>query len=550
MNLNRPILCGAIKPMKNIALILLLNLVCFNFQVFGQIDDPLKEGIEKIIVKIDSGETSYRGSNFISPEELIRFYQERQHSPAWWWNGSLMAQASEGLNLIASAYSDGLDPNDYHYQKLTVLNEVAKKKPSQRNKLEFEILLTDGLLTYMRHLYNGKVNHNCPYVGWYAECKELEINYSSYLSDAITHFSLAQQITKLLPLNNGYIKLKKALSQYRQLNAILPISIESLAENPIIKDQLIENGDLSDIHSKEPGALSNAVISFKARHGLEATDEVDNTMLTALNIKLDERINTILANMERWRWLPTQLEYKYVVVNIANFELDVIVNQSSVWNTKVVVGRPDRKTPVLSSDIFGVLLNPEWTVPPTILYEDILSLKGNIPSYLTKNHIEVLDYKGLAIPPDSLPWATYTNNISFPYILKQKAGDWNALGKIKFIMPNSYSVYLHDTPSKNLFSQKERALSSGCIRVSNPFELAKLLFEMEQNPKEIMMGKIKNSGETQSLYFKEPIKIHILYWTSWVDTKGRTCFRDDIYDIDKWLIKELKSTPEPYKSND
>ena len=430
---------------------------------------------------------------------------------------------------------------------MSELYKTIEKRPSHGSKLAFEILLSDGLLTYMRHLYNGKVIHNYPHVRWYAEYKELEINYSAYLSDAIANFSLSQHMSELIPLNEGYIQLKKALSHYRLLNSKL--STESLLENNMIEEKLIENGYLQEDYGKDSSVLSNAIINFKEHHGLEATNVVDKSMLAELNIKLEERINTILANLERWRWLPTQLEYKYVLVNIANFELDIIVNQQSVWNTKVIVGRPERKTPVLSTEIYGVLINPDWTVPPTILKEDILPLKGDIPSYLNKNNIEVIDHNGLAIRSDSLPWSTYKSIISFPYLLRQKPGEWNALGRIKFIMPNSYLVYLHDTPAKALYLKKERAFSSGCIRVSNPFELAKLLFEMEQNPEGITLEKIKNSGETQKLYFKEPIKIHVLYWTSWVDDKGSIYFSHDIYDMDEWLIKELKSTPKPYKVN-
>jgi L,D-transpeptidase YcbB len=528
-------------------------------QVLSQPIYPLKDSIRKVVTELSNGKTSIDGYQLISPEEVVRLYDQNSFSSLWWWNDHLDTQVDEAVKLLSTSYREGLMPNDYHYDELIgIIKTIRQYKSgniSDRIKLQLEFLLSDGLLTYARHVYGGKVDHECLNAVWDADCKELEINYSTYVLDAFRHFSLTESFEKLKPTNEGYIKLKDALQYYRHLAAahsnVEMFDPSSTMDNKLILNEiwtsqkLIVNGDLKEENFRNSDSIVAAVINFKKRHGLEENHDLDTATINELNKSLNIRINTIMANLERWRWLPTHLEDKYMIVNIANFDLKVVDNGKTVWGNNVIVGQHYRQTPVLSAKILGVTINPDWTVPPTILKEDILPRGKQIPSYLKKNHIEVLDHQGKLINPDSVQWQSL-NVKYFPYILRQKPGAFNALGKIKFIMPNSHFVYLHDTPTKGLFKRPERTFSSGCIRVEQPYLLAQFLFEADQNMDDKSLYKLRDKEITQDLWLKEPWKIHILYWTSWVDEVENINFRKDIYHRDTRLVKMLKSPPLPY----
>jgi L,D-transpeptidase YcbB len=530
-------------------------------KVLSQPIYPLKDSIQKVVTELNSGKTSIDGYQLISPEEVVRLYDQNSFSPLWWWNDNLATQVDEAVKLLLTSYREGLFPKDYHYDELIdIIKSIRQNKSgkiSDRIKVQFEFLLTDGLLTYARHVYGGKVDHECLNAVWDADCKELEINYSTYVLDAFRHFSLTESFEKLKPTNEGYIKLKHALQYYRHLaashsNAEMLDPSSTMDNTFILNDlwtnqKLIVNGDLKEENFHNSDSIEVAVVKFKNRHGLEENHDLDTATINELNKSLNARINSIIANLERWRWLPTHLEDKYMIVNIANFDLKVIVNGKTAWGNNVIVGQHYRQTPVLSAKILGVTINPDWTVPPTILKEDILPKGKQIPSYLRKNNIEVLDHQGKLVNPDSVQWQSL-NGKYFPYILRQKPGAFNALGKIKFIMPNSHFVYLHDTPTKGLFKRSERTFSSGCIRVAQPYLLAQFLFEADQNMNDKRLYKLRDEEITQDLWLKEPWKIHILYWTSWVDEVETVNFRKDIYHRDARLIKMLKSPPLPYCS--
>jgi len=529
-----------------------LNLLTFTTQ--GQSDYPLKNSIEKIISDLKYEKTSVGNHRIISREEIVMLYEDNTFSSLWWGRSRLNVQVDEAMSLLNTAYDEGLDPSDYHYEELVDLMKVIKqerpRKVSQQTKIAFEFLLTDGLLTYAAHLYGGKVHPDSFDSDWYADGKELEINYYGYLLNAISSNSLIQGSDKLESKNEGYVKLKQALQYYRQLSHSytgmemydppLIIDNETLLNDRWIRKRLVENGDLKQAYINHSDSTIAAILSFKKRHGLEENDDLDAVVIQELKIALDDRINTILINLERWRWLPTNLESDYIVVNIANFDLRVIANGTVKMKTRVIVGKTNRQTPVLSSNISGVIINPTWTVPPTILKEDILPLGNGVPGYLDKNRIQVLDYQGQIVHPDSIAWQTLTPE-RFPYVLRQKPSAGNALGTIKFIMPGKMLIYLHDTPAKALFNQRERAFSSGCIRVQKPYALAQLLFKLDQNMDGDALYKLRDKQETESVVLRKPWKTHILYWTSWVDADGIVHFRKDIYNRDKQLIEVLQT---------
>jgi len=263
--------------------------------------------------------------------------------------------------------------------------------------------------------------------------------------------------------------------------------------------------------------------------------------VAAFTVPEEERIRQLEINMERWRWLPRELGARYLLVNIANFTLEVVEHHHPVLTMRAIVGRPDRRTPVLRSALSQVVLSPYWHVPPRIALQDKLPLIRKHPGYLAHHGFQV--FRGnQAVDPATIPWSQVTRT-HFPYMLRQRPGATNALGRIKFLFPNPFDVYLHDTPSRELFHASVRAFSSGCIRLEKPLELAAYL--LREDPA-WTPNKIRTAVERpreQVVHLAIPLSVYVLYSTAWVEADGSVHFRPDLYERDKVLGKRLGSIP-------
>ena len=282
--------------------------------------------------------------------------------------------------------------------------------------------------------------------------------------------------------------------------------------------------------------IEQAVKNFQRRHNLTPTGVVTAETLAALNISADIRAKQIARNLERWRQLPKDLGHRHIAVNVPNFTLEVVENDRPVMDMKVVVGKmiEDRSTPTFSAQMKYVVLNPYWNVPKTIAEKELFPMSRKNPQYFAKNNFTISKIPaGAKQIPD--PTATDGSMISVPtyqYRLRQEPGPKNALGRIKFMFPNDHSVYLHDTPSKELFNRTVRAFSHGCIRIEKPVELAE--YVLRSSPKgtpDYIAAALKRRKE-QTVWLPEPIPVHIQYWTAWVDDNGGLQFRNDIYGYD------------------
>ena len=317
-----------------------------------------------------------------------------------------------------------------------------------------------------------------------------------------------------------------------------------------LRSRLIVSGDF------EPGntvsdtdlfdeALEQALKGCQERHGLDVDGIVGRATLGALNVSAEDRVRQIGLNMERWRWLPQDLGERYILVNIANFELDVIEQDQLVMAMRIIVGRDYRRTPVFSDKMTYLVLSPYWQVPPTIAMKDKLPLIKKDPEYLIKENMRVFLGWGAdakEIDPRTIDWSTIDAK-NFRYRLRQDPGPRNALGGTKFMFPNKYDVYIHDTPSRELFAKATRAFSSGCIRIEKPIELAEyLLKEDPQWTRETILAAIDKRLE-KTVKLSKPIILHLLYWTAWASEDGSVQFRDDIYGRDKRLNEALREQP-------
>jgi L,D-transpeptidase YcbB len=286
--------------------------------------------------------------------------------------------------------------------------------------------------------------------------------------------------------------------------------------------------------------MESAVRAFQRRHGLDADGAIGKKTIIAMNVPVEERVRQITLNMERFRWIPDDLGDDHIFVNMAGFELDYVVQGVTRLAMRVVVGRQYRETPIFSDRIRYLEFNPTWTVPPKIAANDIMAKIRKDPNYLISGNYEV--YAGWQdssprLDPSKIDWSAIPKG-KFPYRLRQAPGEKNALGQVKFMFPNEFDVYLHDTPARELFRKSVRTFSSGCIRLEKPVTLAEAVLQADgQDPRRVR--EILQSKKTTRINLATPLPVHLAYLTAWIGEGGTIEFRDDIYGRDALLAKAL-----------
>ena len=351
------------------------------------------------------------------------------------------------------------------------------------------------------------------------------------------------------PANEYYLKLKEKLKYYRSIQKnegfpkiVTTKKVLKVAQSDScllkVKEYLVLTEDLkrNDKTIIFTDTLATAISNFQRRTGLKEDGEIGPSTIAELNKPIDFRIKQIMINMERLRWLPDEIENDFLLINIPEFKLHVFENGKKSWDFKVVVGKAATKTSIFSGSISQIILNPYWNVPKSIIRNEMLPIIKRNPNYLSKNNFEVISGNKI-INPSTINWYNYKKNI--PYAIRQKPGDDNALGKIKFVFPNNFSIYLHDTPSKNLFNETKRAFSHGCIRAQEPKKLALYLLRNDKNWNEKKLDSIFSENKTFNIALQPNMPIYIVYFTAWVNSSGELNFRNDIYNLDKQLEKEI-----------
>jgi murein L,D-transpeptidase YcbB/YkuD len=501
-----------------------------------------------------------------NPKLLLDFYLQRNLQPVWVTEDGLSKKAEVFIKTIIEADHEGLDSSTYHRDKILALNTNVEFnslldgfEPAKR--AELELLLTDAFFSYGFHLSEGMVEPNPTDFDWHI--KKPKKNLLKTLQTLLQNEKLEDLVDLLQPHHSGYLRLKSALLKYQKIKNsggwhIVP-SGPKLRRGDVgkrvaaLRSRLIISGDLSDLKSDNEEyfdeALENSVKKFQARNGVKIDGVVGSTTLSVLNISVEDRIEQIKLNMERWRWLPQDLGKRYLMVNTANFELDIIENGQSVTSTRAIVGKKKRPTPALSQKITYMELNPYWNIPHKIAINDILPCIKEDPNYLTDKNIRIFENwenGAKEINPESIEWDTVTKE-NFAYKLRQDPANSNALGHIKFMFPNEFSIYLHGTPAPELFNETKRTFSSGCIRIEKPIELAAYLLTDNSKWTYEKLTDAVSSKKTRTIFLSDPMNIHILYWTAWVDKDGTVNFRDDIYGRDRQLniaLNEKLHTPE------
>ena len=310
-----------------------------------------------------------------------------------------------------------------------------------------------------------------------------------------------------------------------------------------LKNALITTGDLkqdtgsSSIYDTN---LEMAVQRFQLRHGLDTNGIADKKTLQHLNTPIEDRIAQVRVNLERWRWFPSQLEDSHIMVNIPEYRVRMMHNDSQIFEMDVVVGKPKHMTPVFSETMKQVVFAPTWTVPGSITNEELIPIEKRSPGYLEREQIDFFRHtsSGLKRVPRSQITRETLDQSPLPYVLRQRAGDKNVLGKVKFMFPNKHAVYMHDTQAKKLFGEPQRAFSHGCIRLSNPDLMAYVIMQLD-GYQQSEVNDFMALTDTTNVNLDTHIPVHIAYFTAWQDEYGMMHFRDDIYKQDQRLIQAL-----------
>jgi len=491
------------------------------------------------------------------------FYERRGYKAAWCMENDFLPHTYELIRCLRDANEHGLNPDDYHLQRMKMLVANLESFLSSNHKLnlvmlaQLDLLCTDAFLVFGSHLVSGKVNPETIDSEWMASKRE--VNMLDLIESAIQTGQITRTFDVLLPRHTGYELLSNHLKKYYEIESkggwpkISQWATDKFDPNDPslskLQYRLRISGDLANQKSKDQqnifSVLETSIRLFQYRHGLEITGRLDSLTLYELNIPVEERIRQLKINLERWRWLPQDLGNPYVIINIPNFELDLIKENKSILQMRVVVGKPYRRTPVFSDKITYLVFNPYWYVPKNIAVNDILPQIRQDIDYFSSKKMRVFyhDYEPASeIDPSTINW-TGISKENFNYLLRQDPGPLNALGNVKFMFPNKFNVYLHDTPSRDLFEKTERTFSSGCIRASKPIELAEYLVSNNSSYPLNYINTLISSGIEQTLTLNKPMPIHIQYWTAWVDVNGILHFRKDIYNRDETLYDALIESP-------
>jgi murein L,D-transpeptidase YcbB/YkuD len=553
------------KRYLKLNLLLFCQMAFLGFTAFSQ-ESPVSNEI-RVLLEGDSTYLNYifNDSPLRSKSQLFDFYSGTGFLPGWSENAKLSCNALEMRLLIQNAEFDGLLPEDYHLRSIDVFFEkfFAGIALTHLELARVDLLLSDAFIIYAHHIFGGKVHPEHINNSWEIRQKRNEPKVLDKLRLAIPSGNVRKQLFSLQPKfpiykrmrasMKKYIRLRKQLAGQEWEKIIINEPIKLLQANPDIKkirQRLYFWGDLDIFKSKDgtgdtyDTGMMESVKLFQARNGLQPDGILDIATIDALNNSPQDLVRQVSVNMERLRWLPDTTLKEVILVNIANFSMDYIRKTDTLLHSNAIVGKTYRKTPVFNAPMSYLVFSPTWTVPSTILKNDVLPSVRKDINYLATKKMRILDYSGREISPTDINWKSVDSQ-NFKYMIRQDPGKENALGRVKFMFPNKHNVYIHDTPSRMLFYKEDRALSSGCIRIQQPFELAKLLLEDQPLWTDDLIKEALAGNKEQSVSLTRKIPVVIIYLTFWTNSKGEAQVRKDIYSRDQELYALMQAPLNP-----
>ncbi len=480
--------------------------------------------------------------NFLNRETELKtyadqfqdFYLARNYTYAWFDSSGLAEQAHNFMNLLSNSIaqlndSSLYDPTLFKDYERMLVDSGKSLTPAQ--KLQTELRFTGQFFQYAAKTYKGS-DIDVAELGWFIPRKKIDL--TALLDSSLRNKAVEPE--RFAPLNSQYKKLQQALQQFVQLQTntdstdTIPHVLQPIKKGMedarifAIKSRLIVYGDLAahDSSNIYNDSCVNAVKRFQRRTGLAADGQIGNRLIEELNTPVATRIQQLLVNMERARWLPPESDSNYVVVNIPEYKLHVYDSGKLQYDMNVIVGSATNNTVIFNGNLKYIVFSPYWNVPSSIVQKEILPAMQRNPAYLDKNHMEI------------------TGGSKNSPSIRQKPGPWNSLGLVKFLFPNSYSIYFHDTPNRNLFSANNRSLSHGCIRLGEPKKFAEYLLRNDTTywtSKRI--DSCMNLPKEKWVTLSKPLPVFILYFTAWVDKNGVLNFRRDIYGHDRKMADKL-----------
>ncbi len=520
------------------------------------------EGVSQALMDIQerlflegSGRDIFPGASIYQSDFIHEFYELADYQPVW----TDSEYALQMLDLLHDSELEGLNPADYHYDTLQKLRSEYQEPWSDKDQLraQAEMLLTDGILLYARHLNQGKVDPRTLDESWNYTRREFDPQQAApQLLEAIRNRKVAETLDAMKPDLAFYRLMKHALVDYRRRaveETFVPVpenKVLRLGDNhpnvTPLKRRLKQMGYLPQSASESAQfdqQLEQAVRRMQQENALDVDGIVGEQGFALMNLTFEERIDRLRVNLDRLRWISQDISTDFIVVNIAGFELYYIQDGALRWTTPVMVGTINTRTPIFQAQLKYLEFNPTWNAPRSIVGRSLLPKFRANPQYVVDKGYRLLDGQGRPVDPLSLDWSRYTAG-NFPYRVVQMPGPANAMGQVKFMFPNRHAVYLHDTPSRSLFSRSQRAFSAGCIRVKEPLELARVLLDDPQRWSAGQIQALVDSGAPrQHVQMERDVDVMLMYWTVSPVDGERLRFSADIYGLDPAALQALDAAP-------
>ncbi|HET8962364.1 MAG TPA: L,D-transpeptidase family protein [Chitinophagales bacterium] len=490
-------------------------------------------------------------------QDINAFYNNRNYNFGWFDSTGITQTATKFINLLNHLGAEGIHDTVIY---ITDLNNAVNNFITTgnvytgKNKLteQIELLLTSEFLVYAQKVWGGISESESRELNWYVKRKTLSSTslLDSILNGSSTAFASFQPQYKQYELLKSQLKFYKAVADSVTWDSLfLPIDKKFLEEGDsypeitLIKDRLHILGDFPSVDTSTlfDSITTNAVKKFQSRFGLTTDGRAGKQFFETMNTPLSYRIAQIEINMERCRWIPTDLKGDFVIVNIPEFKAHVYSADTLSWDMQVIVGRTSTSTTIFNDEIKYIVFSPYWYVPGSIIRNEIFPTLVKNSDYLNRNHMELYDYSTRkTVNFNSIDISKYSAK-TFPFGVRQKPGAFNSLGWAKFIFPNAYNIYLHDTPARNLFAETQRNFSHGCIRISEPQKFAEFLLRNDSTWTKASIDSVMHGGKETKAILEKPVPVMIVYFTSWVNENGILNFRKDIYNHDSKMLE--KHTP-------
>ena len=550
---------------NRIAMRFALLLILFVFQIGFASGESFflsqtSEQIRAILERAEPGKPiQVRDFELEKVEEIQRFYANRTFQEVWIQSGILTELAYELRFELKQSQFDGLQPKDYYVDLIDAFfesfeeNKKSNIANSDSELAELDLLLTDAFFKLASHLERGKVDPSRLKSPWDITRKPSRIESVALLQQALDRQEVRKSLEELYPKFSIYKRGREVIRalqgkskvdslDWKAIKVDKSIKVnDSHSAIPAIRERLMFWGYLKPYEVSDPktydSVLFESVKSFQARNGMEADGAIGKNTAAGLNASPRNLMDKAAVNLERLRWLPDTIkEVDVVLVNIANYRLDYIQKLDTVFSSKVIVGKSYHASPIFSSPMSYIVFSPYWNIPTSIARNEIIPSVRKNPNYLSQKNMEVITAAGKSVDPSTVNWSSK----SFPYLIRQKPGKDNSLGLVKFMFPNKYSVYIHDTPAKSLFAREDRALSHGCIRLQNPEKFAALLLQDQPQWTEEKIRESMNRESELIVNLKTKIPVVLVYLTFWADSRGEAHFRQDIYNRDAEVLEFLR----------